>query len=221
MTSFIADPPAQHRALFKSLLVGLDTCPVNYALMTNLTVCIDQVRSFWRSARIDPRNQKQLTGHVGDKIVVINEAAIRSALHITDKPTDPKTIPPSRVLELLPLLSYEERYPPLVKKLLHPYWRLLCHIFLVCLCSNKGGTDKLNKDQGPVIEAALINGTLLKRPGQPIEIAYAALFLASDLNETPPPPNSTPNKTPAASHPDPSSPPSSPTIGLPRWVKVV
>jgi cyclopentanol dehydrogenase len=38
----------------------------------------------------------------------------------------------------------------------------------------------MNKDQGPVIEAALINGTLLKRPGQPIEIAHAALFLASD-----------------------------------------
>ena len=38
----------------------------------------------------------------------------------------------------------------------------------------------MNKDQGPVIEAALINGTLLKRAGQPIETAYAALFLASD-----------------------------------------
>jgi NAD(P)-dependent dehydrogenase (short-subunit alcohol dehydrogenase family) len=38
----------------------------------------------------------------------------------------------------------------------------------------------MNKDQGPVIEAALIKGTLLKRAGQPIETAYAALFLASD-----------------------------------------
>ena len=38
----------------------------------------------------------------------------------------------------------------------------------------------MNKDQGPVIEAALIEGSLLKRAGQPIEIAYAALFLASD-----------------------------------------
>jgi cyclopentanol dehydrogenase len=38
----------------------------------------------------------------------------------------------------------------------------------------------MNKDQGAVIEAALINGSLLKRAGQPIEIAYAALFLASD-----------------------------------------
>lgn len=38
----------------------------------------------------------------------------------------------------------------------------------------------MNKDQGPVIEAALIEGSLLKRAGQPIETAYAALFLASD-----------------------------------------
>jgi NAD(P)-dependent dehydrogenase (short-subunit alcohol dehydrogenase family) len=38
----------------------------------------------------------------------------------------------------------------------------------------------MNKDQGPVIEAALIESSLLKRAGQPIEIAYAALFLASD-----------------------------------------
>jgi cyclopentanol dehydrogenase len=38
----------------------------------------------------------------------------------------------------------------------------------------------MNKDQGAVIEAALINGSLLKRAAQPIEIAYAALFLASD-----------------------------------------
>ena len=38
----------------------------------------------------------------------------------------------------------------------------------------------MNKDQGAVIEATLINGSLLKRAGQPIEIAYAALFLASD-----------------------------------------
>jgi cyclopentanol dehydrogenase len=38
----------------------------------------------------------------------------------------------------------------------------------------------MNKDQGPVIEAALIKGSLLKRAGQPIETAYAALFLASD-----------------------------------------
>jgi len=38
----------------------------------------------------------------------------------------------------------------------------------------------MNEHQAPEINKALIEGTLLKRPGMPIETAYAALFLASD-----------------------------------------
>jgi cyclopentanol dehydrogenase len=38
----------------------------------------------------------------------------------------------------------------------------------------------MNEHQAPEINKALIEGTVLKRPGQPIETAYAALFLASD-----------------------------------------
>jgi len=38
----------------------------------------------------------------------------------------------------------------------------------------------MNADQAEDINAALIEGTLLKRPGVPIETAYATLFLASD-----------------------------------------
>jgi cyclopentanol dehydrogenase len=38
----------------------------------------------------------------------------------------------------------------------------------------------MNEDQAEDINAALIAGTLLKRPGVPRETAYAALFLASD-----------------------------------------
>ncbi|WP_433296450.1 SDR family NAD(P)-dependent oxidoreductase [Pseudonocardia sp. CA-142604] len=38
----------------------------------------------------------------------------------------------------------------------------------------------MNEYQAPEINAALIAGTVLKRPGVPIETAYAALFLASD-----------------------------------------
>ncbi|MGP3534337.1 SDR family NAD(P)-dependent oxidoreductase [Microbacterium sp. RD1] len=38
----------------------------------------------------------------------------------------------------------------------------------------------MNENQAPEINEALINGTVLKRPGLPIETAYAALFLASD-----------------------------------------
>ena len=38
----------------------------------------------------------------------------------------------------------------------------------------------MNADQAPEINAQLIAGTLLGRPGQPIEVANAVLFLASD-----------------------------------------
>jgi len=38
----------------------------------------------------------------------------------------------------------------------------------------------MNEHQAPEINAALIAGTVLKRPGKAIETAYAALFLASD-----------------------------------------
>jgi NAD(P)-dependent dehydrogenase (short-subunit alcohol dehydrogenase family) len=38
----------------------------------------------------------------------------------------------------------------------------------------------MNEHQAPEINKALIEGTVLKRPGVPIETAYAALFLASD-----------------------------------------
>jgi cyclopentanol dehydrogenase len=38
----------------------------------------------------------------------------------------------------------------------------------------------MNENQAPEINAALIAGTVLKRPGLPIETAYAALYLASD-----------------------------------------
>jgi NAD(P)-dependent dehydrogenase (short-subunit alcohol dehydrogenase family) len=38
----------------------------------------------------------------------------------------------------------------------------------------------MNEEQAPDINAALIAGTVLKRPGLPIETAYAVLFLASD-----------------------------------------
>lgn len=38
----------------------------------------------------------------------------------------------------------------------------------------------MNENQAPDINAALIAGTVLKRPGLPIETAYPALFLASD-----------------------------------------
>ncbi|KAF5805321.1 hypothetical protein HanRHA438_Chr05g0217461 [Helianthus annuus] len=53
-------------------------------------------------------------------------------------------------------MSYEGRYPTVLKKLFPPYWRLLVHFFLQCIAENKGGFDQLNKTQTFAI-VALVN----------------------------------------------------------------
>ncbi|MFS7993368.1 hypothetical protein Hanom_Chr12g01093221 [Helianthus anomalus] len=47
------------------------------------------------------------------------------------------------VVKVLDKMSYEGSYPPTTKKLLHPYWRLLVHMYLVCISGNKSGIDTL------------------------------------------------------------------------------
>ncbi|MFS7965411.1 hypothetical protein Hanom_Chr09g00761931 [Helianthus anomalus] len=44
----------------------------------------------------------------------------------------------------LPQWSYERTYPSLMKKFVHPYWRLLMHIFIMCMNENRGGKYQLN-----------------------------------------------------------------------------
>ncbi|KAM0043285.1 hypothetical protein Hdeb2414_s0010g00339461 [Helianthus debilis subsp. tardiflorus] len=51
-------------------------------------------------------------------------------------------------MEVLVKMSYEGAVPPpTIKKLLHPYWRFLAHIYLVCISGNKSGLDKLTLKQ--------------------------------------------------------------------------
>ncbi|KAJ0788166.1 hypothetical protein HanPI659440_Chr05g0188501 [Helianthus annuus] len=51
-------------------------------------------------------------------------------------------------MDVLEKMSYEGACPPpTIKKLLHPYWRFLAHIYLVCISGNKSGLDKLTLKQ--------------------------------------------------------------------------
>ncbi|MFS8023626.1 hypothetical protein Hanom_Chr16g01453621 [Helianthus anomalus] len=51
-------------------------------------------------------------------------------------------------MEVLVNMSYEGACPPpTTKKLLHPYWRFLAYIYLVCISGNKSGLDKLTLKQ--------------------------------------------------------------------------
>ncbi|MFS7969194.1 hypothetical protein Hanom_Chr09g00806271 [Helianthus anomalus] len=58
-----------------------------------------------------------------------------------------KKLPAGTVEAILPRLSYEGKYPSLVKKFVHLYWRLLVHMFILCMTENRGGTDQLNISQ--------------------------------------------------------------------------
>ncbi|MFS7978080.1 hypothetical protein Hanom_Chr10g00911421 [Helianthus anomalus] len=57
--------------------------------------------------------------------------------------SDPIDLPSRAVEAILPRLSYEGKYPSLVKKFVHPYWRLLGHMFILCMTEKRGGTDQL------------------------------------------------------------------------------
>ncbi|KAJ0795665.1 hypothetical protein HanPI659440_Chr04g0153081 [Helianthus annuus] len=72
---------------------------------------------------------------------------IREVLQFNDAESDPVDIPSGTIETILPHLSYEGKYPSLVKKFLHPYWRLLAHMFILCMTENRGGTDQLNITQ--------------------------------------------------------------------------
>ncbi|KAM0041636.1 hypothetical protein Hdeb2414_s0011g00369651 [Helianthus debilis subsp. tardiflorus] len=50
-------------------------------------------------------------------------------------------------MEVLIKMSYEGPCPPTIKKLLHPYWRFLAHVYLVSISENKSDIDKLTLRQ--------------------------------------------------------------------------
>ncbi|KAF5784606.1 hypothetical protein HanRHA438_Chr10g0430511 [Helianthus annuus] len=52
--------------------------------------------------------------------------------------------------------SYEGEYHTVLKKLFPPYWRLLVHVFLLCISENKGGLDQLTQIQTSAM-VALVN----------------------------------------------------------------
>ncbi|MFS7966431.1 hypothetical protein Hanom_Chr09g00773641 [Helianthus anomalus] len=62
---------------------------------------------------------------------------IREVLQFNDQESDSIELPAGTVEAILPRLSYEGKYPSLVKKVVHPYWRLLVHLFILCMIENR------------------------------------------------------------------------------------
>ncbi|KAJ0800227.1 hypothetical protein HanPI659440_Chr03g0100601 [Helianthus annuus] len=82
---------------------------------------------------------------------------IREVLQFNDQETGPIELPAGTVEAILPRLSYEGKYPSLVKKFVHPYWRLLVHMFILCMTENRGDTYQLNITQSAGLTCLITN----------------------------------------------------------------
>ncbi|MFS8025002.1 hypothetical protein Hanom_Chr16g01469911 [Helianthus anomalus] len=100
-------PPEKHKKMFNSLIKGLNRCRLVHALREN------SVRGGEGKGSIEAVIQK--------KKIIVTEQVIREVLLFGDRETDPINYSSEDVLAVLPSLSYEGTYPPLLKTSMHLY----------------------------------------------------------------------------------------------------
>ncbi|MFS7938764.1 hypothetical protein Hanom_Chr05g00443611 [Helianthus anomalus] len=127
VTFYLTDTPKGFES-YKSLIVGLNTCRLAHALRENPIIREDWMKDFWNNA-LAKKGDTIIKSKVQNKEVSISEQDIREVRKL--------------VMEVLNKKSYKGSYPPTTKKLLHPYWRFLAHVYLVCISGNKSGIDTL------------------------------------------------------------------------------
>ncbi|KAJ0576247.1 hypothetical protein HanOQP8_Chr05g0179691 [Helianthus annuus] len=160
---YLAPPPEKHKIMFTSLIKGLNSCRIVHALRENHVVYESLVQCFCKTARFDAleaEGKGAIVAEIQKKVVMITEQMIREVLQFTDQETDPIELPAGTVEAILPRLSYEGKYRSSVKKFVHPYWRLLVHMFILCMTENRGGTDQLNITQSAALVCLITNQPL-------------------------------------------------------------
>ncbi|MFS7913105.1 hypothetical protein Hanom_Chr02g00137941 [Helianthus anomalus] len=142
---YLSDPPKGFET-YKSMIVCLNTCRLAHSLRENPIIREDWIKDFWDKATAKKRDTV-IKYKVQNKEVSISEQDIREVLLFGDDASDPVEYTKEKVMEVLTKMSYEGSCPQIVKNLLHPYWRFLAHIYLVCISGNKSGLDKLTLRQ--------------------------------------------------------------------------
>ncbi|KAF5785263.1 hypothetical protein HanXRQr2_Chr10g0426571 [Helianthus annuus] len=156
--AYLAPPPVKHKQLFTSLIKGLNTCRIVHALRENPVVYESLIREFWKTAAVEIIEGKgAIAAEIDGTKVIVMEQIIRDVLKFNDQETDPIELAAGTIEAILPRLSYEGKFPPLVKKFVHPYWRLLLHMFLLCMTENRGGIDQLNTTQTAALICVITN----------------------------------------------------------------
>ncbi|KAJ0451252.1 hypothetical protein HanHA300_Chr15g0565471 [Helianthus annuus] len=156
--AYLAPPPVKHKQLFTSLIKGLSTCRIAHALRENPVVYESLIRDFWKTAKVEIIEGKgAIAAEIDGTKIIVTEQVIRDVLKFNDQETDPIELAAGAIEAILPRLSYEGKFPPLVKKFVHPYWRLLLHMFLLCMTENRGGIDQLNTTQTAALICVITN----------------------------------------------------------------
>ncbi|KAF5782870.1 hypothetical protein HanRHA438_Chr11g0514031 [Helianthus annuus] len=137
----MTEPPKGHET-YKSLIIGLNTCRLVHAFRENPIIREEWICDFWNNANAK-KGDNVIRSKIQDKEILITEQVIRELLLFGDAADDPVEHAKEKVMEVLGKMSYEGSYPPTTKKLLHPYWRFLAHVYLVCISGNKSGIDTL------------------------------------------------------------------------------
>ncbi|KAJ0940251.1 hypothetical protein HanRHA438_Chr02g0081271 [Helianthus annuus] len=143
---YLSDPPKGFE-MYKSMIMGLNTCRLAHSLRGNPVVREDWIKDFWDNA-MAKKGDVVIKSKFHGKEVSVSEQDVREVLLFGDEADDPVDYPKEKVMEVLVKMSYEGACPPpTIKKLLHPYRRFLAHIYLVCISGNKSGLDKLTLKQ--------------------------------------------------------------------------
>ena len=142
----LADPPVVHSDML-SMIHRLRECCIASALTVNPVIYQNIVREFWATARtqMDDDGNFTVAAKVQGRDIVIDESFVRNALLIDDQPNYPTEIGIEDVQRILRRMSYEGTYPPTLKKLLHPYWRFLAHVFVSCISGRRSGADEISQ----------------------------------------------------------------------------
>ncbi|MFS7996935.1 hypothetical protein Hanom_Chr12g01135821 [Helianthus anomalus] len=119
---YLSDPPKGFET-YKSMIVGLNTCRLAHSLRENPVIREDWIKDFWDNASAK-KGDVVIKSIVQNEEVSVTEQDIREVLLFGDDAT-------TRIL------SSNN------KKLMHPNWRFLAHVYLVCISGNKSGLDKL------------------------------------------------------------------------------
>ncbi|KAJ0750130.1 hypothetical protein HanLR1_Chr05g0178361 [Helianthus annuus] len=157
---YLAPPPEKHKKMYASLIKGLNSCRIVHALRDNPVVYESLVQEFWKTTRFNALGadgKGSIEAEIQKKSVSVTEQIIREVLQFNDQETDPIDLPGGTVEAILPRLSYEGTYPSLMKKFMHPYWRLLMPMFMLCMTENRGGTDQLSITQSAAFVCLIMN----------------------------------------------------------------